>query len=145
MAFYDEVHSTKKYRLGTRKRDVAGNEYIYLKGVTSNAAGKWVSFTSAYTAVLLAADAVGSVAVSMAAFDAATEYGWAQIYGANTISSSDTVAGAGALYIDGTAGRVDDADVAGDSVHGAFSTAADTSNVLPVWLNYPFVTNIAHD
>ena len=50
-----------------------------------------------------------------------------------------------ALYIDGTAGRADDADVSGDSIHGAFSMTADTTNVATVMLNYPFVTDIAHD
>jgi hypothetical protein len=145
MAFYDEVHATKKYRLGTRKRDVAGNEYVYLKGVASNAAGKWVVFDENYATTLLTADEVGPVGISMAAFDATTEYGWAQVWGVNTVASTDTIAADKALYIDGTAGRADDADVAGDSIHGAFSMTADTSNVATVFLNYPFVTDIAHD
>lgn len=145
MAFYDDVHTTKRFRLGTRKSDVAGGEYIYLKGVASNAAGKFVVYDEDFTTTLLTADEVGPVAVSMAAFDATTEFGWGQIYGKNTIASSDTTSADLSLFIDGTAGRVDDADVAGDSIHGCFSMTADTANVLTVWLNYPWVSNIAHD
>lgn len=145
MAFYDSVDATKKQRLGTRKRDVAGNEYIYLKGVASNAAGKAVVFDENFATTLLTADEVGPVGISMAAFDATTEYGWAQIYGVCTIASTDTISADLSLYIDGTAGRMDDADVAGDSIHGAFSMTGDTSNVATVWLNYPWVSNIAHD
>lgn len=145
MAFYDNVDTTKKFRLGTRKRDVAGNEYIYLAGVASNAAGEWLVWDEDFATTRLIADEVGPVGVSMAAFDATTEYGWAQIYGKNTVAKTDTVAADKALYIDGTAGRADDADVAGDGIHGAFSMAADATNVATVWLHYPFVADIAFD
>lgn len=145
MAWYEDVHSAKRFRLGTRKNDVAGNEYIYLAGVTSNASGEWLVWDESFATTRLTADEVGPVGVSMAAFDATTEYGWAQVYGKNTVAKTDTVAADKALYIDGTAGRADDADVAGDSIHGAFSMTADTSNVATVYLNYPFVTDIAHD
>lgn len=135
------IHTAALTPIGTRAFDAAGNEYIYLKGVTNCAAGKWVSFNATtFTAVLLAADAVGRVAVAMAAVDGSS-YGWFQIYGFYASASSDTVAAAGGLFIDGTAGRVDDASVAGDMVYGAVSTAADTANVLPVNLSYPYVTN----
>lgn len=142
MAFYSNVDSTKKYRLGRKAKDVANNEYIYLKGVASNAAGKWVSFDENFATTLLAANAVGDVAISMAAVDAATKYGWFQIYGINTIASTDTVAADKALFIDGTAGRADDAVVTGDLIVGAFSMTADTANVATVQLNYPSVSDV---
>ena len=145
MAWYEDVDTTKKFRLGTRKKDVAGNEYIYLAGVTSNASGEWLVWDESFATTRLTADEVGPVGVSMGAFDVTTEYGWAQVYGKNTVAKTDTVAADKALYIDGTAGRADDADVAGDSIHGAFSMTADTTNVATVYLNYPFVTDIAHD
>ena len=145
MPFYTDVDTTKKFRLGTRKRDVAGNEYIYLAGVASNASGEWLVWDESFATTRLTADEVGPVGVSMAAFDVTTEYGWAQIYGKNTVAKTDTVAADKALYIDGTAGRADDADVSGDSIQGAFSMTADTTNVATVMLNYPFVTDIAHD
>ena len=144
MAWYSEVDSSKKWRLGTRKRDVAGNEYIYLAGVASLVAEDFVVFDESYATTRAIADEVGPVAVAMAAVDASTEYGWFGIYGVFT-GDTATVAADKALYLTATAGRLDDADVAGDSVHGAFSMAADSSNSCSVFLNYPFVTDIAHD
>lgn len=116
-------------------------EYVYLKGVASCLLGDSVSFNAnTYTAVRLAADAVGRVAIAPAAIVAAN-WGWFLIFGFYLTANSDTVAGAGGLFIDGTTGRVDDASVAGDFINGMVSTAADTTNVLPVHLNYPYVTN----
>lgn len=145
MAWYEEVDTTKKFPLGHRQNDVNGNEYVYVKGVGSGAAGNFVVFDENYATTLLTADEVGPVGVMMAALDATTDFGWAQIWGVNTIADTDTVAADKALYIDGTAGRADDADVAGDSIHGAFSMAADSSNVATVFLAYPWVSDIAHD
>lgn len=128
-------------RLGREVRTADGNVYMFLKGVASSSAGSWVTYDENYTTTLLAANAVGPVAIAMGAA-VANEFGWFQVYGFNTISKSDTTVADVALYIDGTAGRVDDAVVAGDLVIGANSTAADTANVLPVWINRPFVTNV---
>lgn len=129
-------------QLGTRLRDTAGNEYIYLKGVTSTAAGSWVTFDENYATTLLAANAVGPVAIAMAAIDASTKYGWYQIYGINTVAKTDTVAADKALFIDGTSGRADDAVVTGDLIVGASSMAADSSNVCTVNISYPYVTDV---
>ena len=144
MAFYDKIDTSKKNRLGTRRKDYAGNEYVYLKGVASTAAGSWVSFDESHATALLAANAVGQVAISMAANTSATNYSWYQIYGVNTIASTDTVAADKGLYIDGTAGRADDAGVAGDMIFGAKSEAADATNVCTVRLVYPFVNDGAY-
>lgn len=139
-AWYQLVDGTKKQRLGARKKDSAGNEYVYLKGCTSNTVSSAISYNStAYTQVLLAPDAVGAVGVSMSTATG-VQYGWAMIYGFTSVKS-DTVAAAGGLFIDGTSGRVDDASVAGDYISGMVSTGADVTNVLPVQLNYPMVGN----
>ena len=145
MAWYNEIDTTKKFPLGHRAKDVNGNEYVYVKGVGSGASGSWVVFDEDYATTLLTADEVGPVGIMMADLDATTDFGWAQVWGKNTIAKTDTVAADKALYIDGTAGRADDADVAGDSIHGAFSMTADTSNVATVFVAYPFVSDIAHD
>ena len=144
MAWYSEVHATQKFRLGTRKRSANNKEFIYLKGVASLVAEDFVVFDENFATTRAIADEVGPVAVAMAAVDATTEYGWFQIYGVAT-GDTATVAADKALYLTATAGRLDDTDVAGDSVHGVFSMAADSSNSCSVWLNYPFVTDIAHD
>lgn len=144
MSWYNDIDTTKKVRLGTRKRDIAGNEYIYLKGVGSTVAEDFVVFDEAFATTRAIADEVGPVAVAMSACDATTEFGWYGIYG-NFTGDTATVAADKALYLTATAGRLDDADVAGDSVHGAFSMAADSSNSCSVFLNYPWVSDIAHD
>lgn len=134
------VDTSPKHPLGTRMRDTVGGEYIYLSGVASTGAGSWVSFDEAHVTALLTANAIGRVAIAMAAIVAAS-YGWYQIYGKNTIAKTDTVADNAPLYIDGTDGRADDAGVAGDWIQGAWSRSADASNVATVELNYPAVYN----
>lgn len=136
-----KVDTSQQVTLGTRAQDTTGGEYIYLKGVASTTAGSWVTFDENYATALLAANAVGPVAIAMAAIDATTEFGWYQIYGKNTIARSDTIAADAPLYIDATAGRVDDAGVAGDWISGAVSATADTANVATVWISHPFVYN----
>ena len=130
-----------KFSLGEVVSDELGKQYIFLTGLDSTAAGSWVTFDESYVTALLAANAVGPVAVAMAATVGST-YGFYQIYGNCAVSASDTTAADKALFIDATAGRVDDAVVTGDLIVGACSTAADTTNVLPVFLNFPFVTDV---
>jgi hypothetical protein len=149
MAFYDEVHTTRKYRLGTRKRDVEGNEYIYLKGVTSCADGSWVTIAASYVAVLAVADGQGMLAIANGAVDAATKFGWFTIYGEEEglcLASFDGTNGAG-TYLTSTAGSVDDADAAGDAVHGAIGlTDRNTTTGMSTFqLNYPWVGDLAFD
>jgi len=139
------VDSSAKHIVGTRAVDEDGNEYIYALGVASTAAGNWVSFDEDLVTIRLTANAVGRVGIAMAAIIAST-YGWYQIYGKNEIASSDsTVLADKQLYIDGTAGRVDDADSAGDTVIGAISRSSATSNVITVEINYPHVNNVEID
>lgn len=135
------VDTAKTDVLGQRRQDESGKQYIYLAGAASTAAGVWVTFDESFATTLLAANAVGPVAIAMAAVDSTSKYGWYQIYGVNTIASTDTVAADKPLYIDGTAGRADDAVVTGDLIVGAVSSTADTSNVATVFLNYPYVTD----
>ena len=135
------VDTSQQIALGNRGYDPSGNEYIYLQGVGSTTAGNWVVYDEDYATTLLVANEVGPVAIAMAVVDATTEYGWYQIYGKNTIAKTDTIAADKPLYIDGTAGRADDAGVAGDIIVGAYSMSADTSNVATVMLNYPHVSD----
>lgn len=143
------VDSSAKHILGTRAFDVDGNEYIYLLGVASTAAGSWVSFDEAHVTTLLTTNAVGRVGVAMAAI-VASSYGWYQIYGKNTVALG--VDGADAadepVYTTATAGSIDDhtgGDTGGEMVIGAFIRVAESSNVCTVELNYPVVKNAAID
>lgn len=136
-----DVDTVLKHPLGTRAFDTAGNEYIYLQGVASTAAGSWVSFDEEHATTLLAADAKGRVAIAMAATVAST-YGWYQIYGKNTIAKVLTgFADNGLVYATATAGSVDDAVVAGDRVRGAIGRSAIASGVATMELNYPSVAD----
>lgn len=135
-----DVHTTQLNPLGMRVQDDAGNEYVYLQGIGSLAANEVVTYNATtYIVARILADAVGQVAVAQAAV-LANQFGWFLIYGFGSCAS-DTVAGAGGLFIDGTTGRVDDSSVAGDMIFGMVSTGADASNVLGVHLMYPYVGN----
>ena len=137
----DQIDTVAAFPFGTRF-EAADGAYVYIKGITSGALGAWVTFHPVTgVSALLAANAIGNVGIMMSVLDANTKFGWIQVKGYNTTSKSDTTAAGAALYIDATAGRVDDAVVTGDLVANAFSTAADTTNVLPVYINNPFVTD----
>ena len=140
MAFYDKVDTTKKFRLGTRVRQ-NGNEFIYLKGVASTAAGSWVFFDADGTTTLTVANSKGRVGISMAANTSATNYSWYQIYGKNTIGKVVTGANNAKVWVTATPGSVDNTDVATDLVVGAIQRSATASNVATFELSYPVCLN----
>lgn len=129
--------------VGTRIQ-IDGNEYIYMQGVTGvTATSNWVSFDENHVTTLLTGNAVGRVAIAMGLTNAATKFGWFQIYGKNVAAATDAIATDKQLYIDGTAGRADDAAVSGDMIIGAISRSTDAStNIATVELNYPFVSDV---
>lgn len=101
-------------------------EFIYLKGVANTEAGSWVTYElDDGGTVLLAANAIGPVAIAMSA-NVANQYGWYQIQG-KAVGKALTVADNGNVYATATAGSVDDAVVAGDRVKNAkFASANGT-------------------
>ena len=144
MSQFNQVHSEKKFRLGTRKRDVAGNEYIYLKGVASTIAGSVVTFDEAGVTALIAANAVGPVAVAQAAVDAATEYGWYMIYGTCDADVVANCADNASMGRETTDGKVGDGFAAGDQIFGMVSReSTSTAALAAVQLSYPFAANTA--
>ena len=138
------VDTEIRHPLGTRAFDTAGNEYIYLTGVLSTAAGSWVIFDEDKVTTLAVASGVGRVAVAQAAI-VASRYGWYQIYGqvatALAILDGDCAADV-QLYLTSTAGSVDDVNVAGDHIIGAISRVAETvtANYIEAEISYPFVS-----
>ena len=143
----DVVDTSAQHAVGTRARDNAGNEYIYLPGASSVAAGTWVSFDEAGAVTRLVTNCVGRVGIAMAAISATTSYGWYQIYGKNTIAlgTSGGIADNAQLYTASTNGVIDDTDAAGEMVIGAWSRSTDSSGVFTAELNYPIVINAAVD
>lgn len=139
------VDATQMLPLGSVGRDKSGSVFVYSKGVASlDATHNWVSFNADWTPALLAAGAVGRVGVAMAVLSSATvTFGWYQVYGKNAIAGSDAVATNSKIYIDATAGRIDDAAVTGDALVGAWTRSTDSStNICTVELNYPQVTTL---
>lgn len=99
-------------------------EFIYLKGVANTALGSWVTYNSDdWSTTLLAADAIGPVAVAMAA-TIAGEYGWYQIQGKAIGKALAGYLDNALVYATATAGSVDDAVVAGDRVKNAKGASA---------------------
>ena len=154
MAFYTDIHTTKRYRLGTEKSDVAGNVYVYLKGVASTAVGSWVNFdtsTDGTTALLdtdVAATLVGRIAVAMAAIDATTKFGWYLVKGNGSALSLTGATDTKNCFATSTAGSVDDSGAGAEAlVFNAFYTGAvnETSFLAPVVLNRPFMTGLTLD
>lgn len=141
-----DADSTQQVPLGTRAKDANGNEYVYLRGTASTVAGLWVVYDlNASTTTLASANAVGPLAIAGTA-TTVNLYGWYQVYGKNTQAANlGAVAATKALYLTATAGYVDDADVAGDAIIGAYSMAANSGSAFTAWLNYPMVQDIAID
>lgn len=99
-------------------------EFIYLKGVASTVVGSWVTYNADdFSTALLAANAIGPVAVAMSAC-VANEYGWYQIQGKAVGRALAGFVDNANVYATATAGSVDDAVVAGDRVKGAVGASA---------------------
>lgn len=91
-------------------------EFIFLKGLAATAVGTWVTYnTDDNTTTLLAANAIGPVAVAMSA-NLAGYNGWYQIGGKAVGKALVAFLDNANVYATATAGSVDDAIVAGDRV-----------------------------
>lgn len=139
------VDETAKHVLGTRAFDTEGREWIYLKGVASTVAGSWVTFDDTGATALLAANAVGPVAVAGAATVANT-YGWYCIHsGATTVTArvAANTADNAQLGREGADGVAGDGRSAGDQIIGAVARAAvgASDDDAPVQIWYPQVND----
>lgn len=142
-AWYQAIHATKRFRLGTEKKDITGNVYVYLKGVASTAVGSWVSYDELGVTALLVANALGQVGIAQAANTSATNYSWYLIQGSGSGLCLASYADNAKVWCTSTAGSVDDADVAVDLVDGAIGRSArDTTTGLATFqLMRPFCMN----
>lgn len=141
-----ETSTTQKHRLGDRfhcSDDTYGpGEFIYLKGVASTAVGSWVTFNADDgTTALLAANAIGPVAIAMSAC-VADNFGWYQIYGKAVGRALSGFVDDANVYATSTAGSVDDAIVAGDRVKnakGASAVGTPSAGLAEFEIQYPFM------
>lgn len=117
-------------------------EFIYLKGVASTAVGSWVTYNpDDYSTALLAANAIGNVAVAMSA-NVADQYGWYQIQGKAVGKALASYADNGLVYATATAGSIDDAVVAGDRVKlakGASAVDTPSTGLAEFEIQRPFM------
>ena len=142
----DETSTTKKHPLGTRIKAVDATygegEFIYLLGLAATAVGSWITFNEDdHSTALLAANAIGPVAVAMSA-NVAAQYGWYQVYGKAVGKALAAYADNGLVYATATAGSIDDAVVAGDRVKNAKgASAVDTpsTGLAEFEVQYPFM------
>lgn len=149
--WYQAVHATKRYRLGTVKTDYAGNSFLYGKGVASNVLGAVVTFKdSTYIPILTTnASLTGIVGVSLSANILATTFSWYLVKG----NSKNVVNLAGLVGIDtgstdgascstssATAGRiVGGGVVATKTIVGCFAQGVSASNLGDVLVENPIV------
>lgn len=142
----EEVSSTAKHELGliVRAKDptYGAGEFIYLQGVASTAVGSWVTYNADdNTTALLAANAIGPVAVAMSATVAST-YGWYQISGKAVGKALTGFLDNANVYATATAGSVDDAVVAGDRVKlakGASAVDTPSTGLAEFEIQRPFM------
>ena len=140
------VDTAREFALGQRVQaydPLYGTaEFIYLAGVANNTANSWVTYTLDNSAVvLLAANAIGPVGISMSAF-VANQFGWVQIYGKAIGKALAGYVDNALVYATATAGSVDDAVVAGDRVKNALGASAvgtPSAGLAEFELWYPFM------
>lgn len=117
-------------------------EFIYLKGVASTAVGSWVTYNADdNSTALLAANAIGPVAVAMSA-SVASEFGWYQIGGKAVGKALASYADNGLVFATATAGSIDDAVVAGDRVKlakGASAVDTPSTGLAEFEIQRPFM------
>ncbi len=127
------VSSTQQLPLGTRVTAVdkgsnanGEGEFMYVKGVTNGALGAWAGIDADdYTTTLCTANGVYQlIGIMMSVLDASTKYGWVQIFGKAVGLALAAYADNGDVYLTGTAGSIDDTDVAGDYVLNAVGCSA---------------------
>jgi hypothetical protein len=123
-----DTSTTAQHPLGqivvAKDPSYGAGEFIYLLGVASTAVGSWVTYNlDNGSTTLLAANAIGPVAVSMSA-NVANQYGWYQIQGKAIGAALTGFVDNANVYATATAGSIDDAVVAGDRVKGAVGASA---------------------
>lgn len=124
-----DTDTTQKVAIGTRAKafdpTYGEGEFIYLKGVANTIVGSVVAYDEyANTTTLTLAATRGPVAVAMSA-NVASQYGWYQVRGAAVVATAAAVVAGTPAYTTATAGKVDDAVVAGSGIDGMVFKTAD--------------------
>jgi hypothetical protein len=117
-------------------------EFIYLQGLAGTELGTWVTYNADdWSSTLLAANAIGPVAIAMGATVANT-FGWYQISGKAVGKVLTGFVDNANVYATATAGSVDDAIVAGDRVKlakGASAIGTPAAGLAEMEIHRPFM------
>lgn len=141
-----EASATAKHPMGTVVRATdpvyGAGEFVYLSAPANTVLGSWVTFNrDDGSSALLAANAIGPVAVSMGVVPTGN-YGWFQITGKAVGRVLAGFVDNANVYATATAGSVDDAIVAGDRVKGAKGASAvgtPAANLAEFEIDRPFM------
>lgn len=135
------IHDSELNPLGTVARDADGNEFIYLQGCASVAAGSWVAYDDARLCALLDTDVattiISPVAVAMAAV-VANKFGWFARTHSGVSAVAATVADNAKVFPTATGGTCDDTGTGGQQVIGAVWRSADSGGFATVQLDRPW-------
>lgn len=145
--WYQAVNTTKRFRVGTEKKDISGAVFVYAQGVASLAVGDWVTFNGSFVPVrLVDTPLTGLVGISAAANTSTTAFSWYMISGATaltalaglvavTTGSTDKAA----MSQSSTAGRATGGGVvATKTIVGALTVGVSASNLGNALLNRPY-------
>jgi len=143
------TETTKRHTLGriVKANDptYGSGEFIYLQGASSTAVGSWVTYNADdWSTTLLAANAIGPVAVAMSA-NVANQYGWYQISGKAVGKALSGYVDNALVWATSTAGSVDDAVVDGDMVHlakGASAVDTPSTGLAEFEIHRPYTDDI---
>jgi len=138
-----DVDTAQKNPVGTTAWDIFGNEYVYMQGVASTVLGTWVVYDELFVTTRLISNGLGAVAIARAAVNATTSFGWFGIKGSFTGLCLANYADNAKVWATGTAGSVDDADVAVDLIINAVGRSARdaTTGLATFQIHYPFALN----
>lgn len=144
-----ESSTTARHQLGqiVRAKDpIYGvGEFIYLQGLDTTGVGTWVTYNADdWSTALLAANAIGPVAIAMAAIPTSS-YGWYQIEGKAVGKALSGYLDNALVFSTGTAGSVDDTVVDGDMVHlakGASAVGTPSTGLAEFEIHRPYTDDI---
>ena len=131
---FASVSSTQDHALGLRAHDSAGNEYVYVKGVTNGVVGAAATFDETGTTALVVSGAAGPVCI-FGAILAASKYGWGLIWGTCDILLAEAVDDNDLVNITATPGAVGDTSTT--RITNAIFREAGASGLVAVQVAYP--------
>lgn len=138
----DAIHDSDKQGVGAMVRATDGSEWIYLKGAASTVKGSWVTFDEAGATTLLAANAIGPVAVAGAAI-VANKFGYYCRRAPLGVSArlAANCADNAKIGREGADGDAGDGRAAGDEIYNAITrgSTAGAAALTTVQIFDPFV------